>query len=181
MFSLALAASTSGALPAAREEIDEGVVGRAEAVEDGVAGRAEDDEGVVGRANAADGVAGRPPEDEGVVGRAEAVEEGVDGRPPDEVLAGGGGPAADAAGAERRDRNGEILERVGLDDDIAEPRRWRLGAQPDLGRGTRVLGRKRARARGGGGGELVCLLWRVVVVFLRGARCRLFGVFGQKL
>ncbi|CAD6260844.1 unnamed protein product [Miscanthus lutarioriparius] len=99
MFSLVLAASTSGALPAAREEIDEGVVGRAEAVEDGVAGRAEDDEGVLGRANASDGVAGRPPEDEGVVGRAEAVEEGVDGRPPDEVLAGGGGPAADAAGA----------------------------------------------------------------------------------
>lgn len=140
MFSLALAASTSGALPAAREEIDEGVVGRAEAVEDGVAGRAEDDEGVVGRANAADGVAGRPPEDEGVVGRAEAVEEGVEGRPPDEVLAGGGGPAADAAGAERRDRNGEILERVDLDDDIAAPRRRRLGAQPDLGRVTRVLG-----------------------------------------
>jgi hypothetical protein len=142
MFSLALAASTSGALTATREEIDEGVVGRAEAVEDGVAGRADDDEGVAGRANAADGVAGRPPEDEGVVGRPEAVEEGVDGRPPDEVLAGGGGPAADTAGAERRDRNGDILERVGLDDDIAAPRRWRRGAQPDLGRGTRVLGKE---------------------------------------
>jgi hypothetical protein len=77
-----------------------------------------------------------------VVGRPEAVEEGVDGRPPDEVLAGGGGPAADTAGAERRDRNGDILERVGLDDDIAAPRRWRRGAQPDLGRGTRVLGKE---------------------------------------
>lgn len=124
IFSLALAASTGGALPAAREETDEGVVGRAEAVEDGVVGRAEDD-GVVGRAKAADGVAGRPPEDEDrVVGRAED-EDGVDGRLPDEVRAGGGGGAADAdAGAERRDRNGDMLERVDLDDDIAAPRRW---------------------------------------------------------
>jgi hypothetical protein len=135
MFSLALAASTRGALPAAREETDEGVVGRADAVPDGVAGRAEED-GVVGRANAADGVAGRPPEvDDGVVGRAEAVEEGVDGRPPDEVLDGGGGPAAAAGGAERRERNGEILERVDLDDDIAAPRRWRLERTPGLGSG----------------------------------------------
>lgn len=150
MFSLALAASSSGALAAGRDEIDEGVVGRAEAVEDGVAGRAEDDEGVVGRANAADGVAGRPPEDEGVVGRAEAVEEGVDGRPPEEVFAGGGGAVADpdAAGAERRDRNGEILERVDLNDDIAAPGGdWsRDGSK----RETRVLERRRpARARGG--------------------------------
>lgn len=124
MFSLALAASTAaadGALPVAREEIDEGVVGRAEAVEDGVVGRAED--GVVGRANAAEGVVGRPPEDDdGVVGRAQD-EEGVDGRPPDEVFDGGGAAACPAG--ERRDRNGEMLERVGLDDDIAaevEPR-----------------------------------------------------------
>ena len=47
-------------------------------------------DGVVGRANAANGVAGRPPEvDDMVVGRAEAVEEGVGGWPPEEVLAGG--------------------------------------------------------------------------------------------
>jgi hypothetical protein len=51
MFSLALAASR-GAPPPAREETDDGVDGRAEAVEDGVPGRAEDN-GVVGRANAA--------------------------------------------------------------------------------------------------------------------------------
>jgi len=131
----------------AREEIDEGVVGRAEAIEDGVAGRAEDDEGVVGRANAADGVAGRPPEDEGVAGRAEAVEEGVDGRPPDEVLAGGGGAAAEAVGAERRDRNGEILERVDLSDDIAAAWR-RLERSRSWGGGLGFW-------RGGGEHELV--------------------------
>ena len=140
MFSLALAGSTSGALPAAREETDDGVVGLAEAVEDGVAGRAEDD-GVVGRAKAAEGVAGRPPEvDDGVVGRAEAVEEGVDGRPPEEALAGGGGAAAAAGGAERRDRNGEILERVDLDDDIAAPRRWGLERSRDWGGGLGFWG-----------------------------------------
>ena len=154
MFSLALAGSTSGALPAAREETDDGVVGLAEAVEDGVAGRTEDD-GVVGRAKAADGVAGRPPEvDDGVVGRAEAVEEGVDGRPPEEALAGGGGAAAAAGGAERRDRNGEILERVDLDDDIAAPRRWGLERSRDWGWGLVFCGeRRRARARGDGDGE----------------------------
>lgn len=116
MFSLALDASTDAEdapLPVAREETDEGVVGRAEAVEDGVVGRAE--VGVVGRAKAAEGVVGRPPEeDEGVVGRAE--EDDVGARPPDEVLAGGGAAAA-AIAVERRDRNGEMLERVDLDDD----------------------------------------------------------------
>jgi hypothetical protein len=121
MFSLALAASRGDPLPPAREDTDDGVEGRAEAVEDGVAGRAEDD-GVVGRAKAAERVAGRPPDDEdGVVGRADD-EEGVDGRPPDEVLDGGGGAAA--AGAGRRDRNGDILERDDLDNDIAAPPRW---------------------------------------------------------
>lgn len=137
MFSLALAASRGGALPAAREETDDGVEGRAEVVEDGVAGRAED-AGVVGRAKAADGVTGRPPDEEdGVVGRAED-EEGVDGRPPDEALDGGAGAAA--AGAGRRDRNGDMLERDDLDDDIL-PRR-QGGAEPGRGRRrTRVLGR----------------------------------------
>lgn len=110
MFSLALDASTGGALPAAARE--EGVVGRAEAVEEGVVGRAEE-VGVAGRAKAAEGVVGRPPEvEDGVVGRAEE-EDGVDPRPPDDVLAGGGAAAA----GERRDRNGEMLERVDLDDD----------------------------------------------------------------
>ena len=88
--------------------------------------------GVVGRANAAEGVVGRPLEDDnGVVGRAED-EEGVDGRPPDEVLAGGPVAAACPAG-ERRDRNGEILERVDLDDDIAAE--VELGAEPGFGEG----------------------------------------------
>jgi hypothetical protein len=146
MFSLALGASTAateGALPAAREETDEGVVGRAEAVEEGVVGRAE--VGVAGRAKAAEGVVGRPPEeDDGVVGRAEE-EDGADPRPPDEVLAGGGAAAAAAAG-ERRDRNGEMLERVDLDDDdIAGELRSDQGT---LGLGVRVLVGSR-RARGG--------------------------------
>lgn len=52
--------------------------------------------------------------DEGVVGRAE--EDDVGARPPDQVLAGGGAAAA-AIAVERRDRNGEMLERVDLDDD----------------------------------------------------------------
>lgn len=126
MFSLALAASTAatgGALPAALEEADEGVVGLPE-------------DGVVDRANAAEGVVGRPPadDDDGVVGRpppaAEEEEEGVEGRPPDDVLAGGGcaaaaTPAPPPAADVRRDRNGEMLARPGLDDDdiaAAEPR-----------------------------------------------------------
>ncbi|KAG8064545.1 hypothetical protein GUJ93_ZPchr0004g39343 [Zizania palustris] len=149
MFSLALAASTAatdGALPAAREEIDEGVVGRPEAVE----------EGVVGRANAAEGVLGRPPEDDdGVVDRAE-VEEGVEGRPPDEVLAGGFGAAPAPSAGERRDRNGEMLERVVLDDDIAAG----LGATPGSGRLGLELERASTRCRelveGRGGARGLC-------------------------
>lgn len=123
MFSLALDASTAaadGALPVAREETEEGVVGRAEAVEEGVVGRAE--VGVAGRAKAAEGVVGRPPEeDDGVAGRTE--EAGVDARPPDEVLVAGGAAGA-ATADERRDRKGEMLERVDFDDDdiVAELR-----------------------------------------------------------
>ena len=128
MFSLAFEASAAALPAAARDETDEGVVGRAEAVEEGVVGRAE--VGVAGRAKAAEGVVGRPPEeDDGVVGRAE--EDVVDPRPPDEVRAGGGAAAAATAG-ERRDRNGEMLERVDFDDDdIAAD----LGPEPRPGFG----------------------------------------------